>query len=44
MVASWLAAGLVITLGAFTAYRLVRSWRSARAQSGPFDPPGFGPA
>jgi hypothetical protein len=44
MVAAWLAAGLVIALGAFTTYRLVRSWRTARAQSRPFDPPGFGPA
>jgi hypothetical protein len=44
MVAAWLAAGLVIALGAFTAYRLVRSWRNARARFEAFDPPRSGPA
>jgi hypothetical protein len=38
MVAAWLAAGLVITLAAFTAYRLVRSWRTARANLDVIDP------
>ena len=40
MVAAWAAAALVIVLGAFTAYRLVRSWRTARAELEAVDPPG----
>ncbi len=44
MVAAWLAAGLVVALGAFTAYRLVRSWRIARAKLDPSDPRHAGSA
>ena len=44
MVATWVAAGLVIVLGAFTAYRLVRSWRAARDKLEIVDPPRSGPA
>jgi len=36
---SWVAGLLVIALGAFTVYRLVRSWRGARGQ---MRPPGPG--
>ena len=44
MVAAWLAAALVIALGAFTAYRLVRSWRTARSKLEAVDPPRSGSA
>jgi hypothetical protein len=44
MVAAWLAAGLMIALGAFTAYRLVRSWRAARHKLEAFEPPRSGSA
>jgi hypothetical protein len=37
--ASWVAGLLVIALGAFTVYRLVRSWRGARRR---LQPPGPG--
>ena len=42
MVAAWLGAALVIALGAFTAYRLFRSWRTARDKLQAFDPPASG--
>jgi hypothetical protein len=32
----------LIALGVFTAYRLVRSWRIARARLDGSDPPGSG--
>lgn len=41
---AWVAAGLVIAMAAFTAYRLVRSWRSARAELDAMDPPRSGSA
>jgi hypothetical protein len=37
--AAWVAGLLVIALGGFTIYRLVRSWRSARER---MEPPGTG--
>jgi hypothetical protein len=44
MVVTWIAAALVIALGAFTVYRLVRSWRAARGDLETFDPPRSDPA
>ena len=44
MFATWLAAALLIALAAFTVYRLVRSWRIARAKFDTVDPPGSGSA
>ena len=44
MVATWLAAALVIALAGFTLYRLVRSWRTARAKFDTIDPPASGSA
>jgi hypothetical protein len=34
----------LIALGAFTVYRLVRSWSTARAKLDAVDPPGSGSA
>jgi hypothetical protein len=44
MVATWLAAALLIALAGFTVYRLVRSWRAARARFDTIDPPASGSA
>jgi hypothetical protein len=41
---AWVAAGLVIALAAFTVYRLVRSWRRARAKLDTLDRPHSGSA
>ena len=41
---AWVAAGLVIALAAFTVYRLVRSWKSARAELDARDHPHSGSA
>jgi hypothetical protein len=44
MVATWVAAALLIALAGFTVYRLVRSWRAARARFDAIDPPASGSA
>jgi hypothetical protein len=41
-VLSWIAGGLLIALGAFTVYRLVRSWRAAHSGLHGVDPPASG--
>ena len=44
MVTTWLAGALLVALAGFTVYRLVRSWRTARAKFDAADPPASGSA
>jgi hypothetical protein len=41
---SWIGGGLLVALGVFTVYRLVRSWRTAHARLHGADPPASGAA
>ena len=38
---SWIVGSLVVALGVFTVYRLVRSWRGARPRMDPPGPPSM---
>lgn len=42
--ATWIGGALLIALGVFTVYRLLRSWRLARAKLDTIDPPRSDPA
>ena len=41
---SWIGGGLLVALGVFTVYRVVRSWRAAHAGLNGADPPASGSA